>query len=67
MLRNGIFSAILLNKDVTVTSSCSHTGGERVSLEGTQEGKNTCLLAAIRLQSLPMVGSEEDQSSSSIY
>lgn len=67
MLRNGIFSAISLNKDVTVTSSCSHTDGERVSPKGTQEEKKTCLLAAIRLQSFPMVGSEEAQSSSSIY
>ena len=66
MLRNGIFPAISLNKDVTVTSNCSHTDSESVSPEGTQEGKNTCLLAAIRLQSLPMVGSEEAQSSSSI-
>jgi len=29
--------------------------GELVSLEGTQEGKNTCHLAAIRLQPLPVV------------
>ena len=29
--------------------------GELVSPEGTQEGKNTCHLAAIRLQPLPMV------------
>ena len=28
---------------------------ELVSPEGTQEGKNTCHLAAIRLQPLPMV------------
>ena len=36
-------------------------GGEPVSPEGTQEGKNTCYLAAIRLQPLPMVSPEETQ------
>ena len=34
---------------------------ELVSHERTQEGKNTCHLAAIRLQPLPMVSSEEVQ------
>ena len=52
-VRNEIFPAVSVNKDVTVTSNCSHS--ELVSLEGTQEGKNTCHLAAIRLQPLPMV------------
>jgi len=33
--------------------------GELVSPEGTQEGKNTCHLAANRLQPLPMVNTEE--------
>ena len=35
--------------------------GELVSPERTQEGKNTCHLAAIRLQPLPMVSPEETQ------
>ena len=35
--------------------------GELVSLEGSQEGKDTCYLAAIRLQPLPMVSPEEAQ------
>ena len=35
--------------------------GELVSPEGTQEGKNTCHLAAIRLQPLPMVSPEGTQ------
>ena len=34
---------------------------EPVSPEETQEGKNTCHLAAIRLQPLPMVSPEETQ------
>ena len=34
---------------------------ELESPEGTQEGKNTCHLAAIRLQPLPMVSPEETQ------
>ena len=34
---------------------------ELVSPEGTQDGKNICHLAAIRLQSLPMVNPEETQ------
>ena len=35
--------------------------GKLVSPEGTQEGKNTCHLAAIRLRPLPMVSLEETQ------
>ena len=35
--------------------------GEPVSPEGTQEGKNSCHLAAIRLQPLPTVSPEETQ------
>ena len=35
--------------------------GELVSTEGTQEGKNTWQLTAIRLQPLPMVSLEETQ------
>ena len=37
------------------------TNGELVSTEGTRKGKNTCHLAAIRLQPLPMVSPEENQ------
>ena len=37
------------------------TNGERVSPEGTQEGKNACRLAAISLQPLPTVSPEETQ------
>ena len=40
---------------------------ELVSHERTQEGKNTCHLAAIRLQPLPMVSSEEVQDVKSEY
>ena len=35
--------------------------GELVSPEDTQEGKNTCHLAANRLQPLPTVSPEETQ------
>ena len=35
--------------------------GELASPEGTQEGNNTCHLAAIVLQSLPRVSPEETQ------
>ena len=35
--------------------------GELVSPEGTQKGKKTCHLAAIRLQPLLMVSSDESQ------
>ena len=48
-----------INKDVTVTSSCSHCEGELVSPEGTQEGKNTRYLATIRLYPLLAVSPEE--------
>ena len=33
--------------------------GELVSPEGTQEGKNTCHLAGIQLQPLPMVSPQD--------
>ena len=35
--------------------------GELVNLEGSQEGKDACYLAAIRLQPLPTVSPEETQ------
>ena len=35
--------------------------GELVSLEGTQEGKNTCHIVAIRLQPHSVVSPEETQ------
>ena len=35
--------------------------GELMTLEGTQERKNTCLLGAIRLQLLPMLSPEKTQ------
>ena len=37
------------------SATADTTKGELVTPEGTQEGKNTCHLAAIKLQSLPMV------------
>ena len=37
------------------------TNGELVSTEGTRNGKNTCHLAAIRLQPLPVVSPEGNQ------
>ena len=37
------------------------TDGELVSPEGTQERKNICHLAVIRLQPLPKVSPEETQ------
>ena len=36
-------------------------GGEPVSPEGTQEGKNACHLAAIRLQPFPTMSPEDTQ------
>ena len=58
ILRNGIFPAISVNKDV-VTRKPAITDGELVSPEGTQEGKNSCHLTAIRRQSLPSMSPEE--------
>ena len=37
------------------------TNGELLNLEGTQEEKNICHLAVIRLQPLPTVSPEETQ------
>ena len=42
-------------------SSAATMDGQLVSPEGTQEGKNTCRLAAIRLQPLSTVSPEETQ------
>jgi len=56
-----MFSAILVNRDVTGISSCSHHSGELLSPEGIQEGKNSHYLAAIKLQPLPMVSPKEAQ------
>ena len=58
--RNEIFPAISLIRNVTVTSNCSPPV-KPVNPEDTQEGKNTCHLAAIRLQPLPLVSPEETQ------
>ena len=54
VLRNIIFPAISVNKDVTVIS-------ELMSLEGTQKEKSACHLAATRLQPLLMVSRKEAQ------
>ena len=48
-------------KHVIVISNCSQRGGKLMSLEATQEGKNTCHLAAVKLKPLPMVNQEEAQ------
>lgn len=46
MLRNGIFAAMSINKDATVTSNCSHHEcRELVSPEEAQKGKNACNLS----------------------
>ena len=60
-MRNGILLATSVNKDVTVLVITAAIDGELVSPEGTQEGENTCRLAAIRLQPLLEVSSEEAQ------
>ena len=43
------------------SSALAALQGELVNPEGTQEGKNTCHLAAIKLQPLPTVSPEETQ------
>ena len=43
------------------TAVAATMDGELVNLEGTQERKSTCHLAAIRLQPLPMVSPEKIQ------
>ena len=43
------------------SATAAATDGELVSPEGTQEGKNTCHLAAIRLQPYSTVSPEETQ------
>ena len=53
--------------DVTSPAIAATTYGELVSPEGTQEGKNTCHLADIRQQPLPMVSPEEAQDVKTVY
>ena len=57
-LRNGIFPVISGNKRC---HRHQRLYPQLVSPEGTQEGKNTCYLAAIRLQPLPTVNPEKGQ------
>ena len=56
-----MFPVLSVNREVTVISSCGHYSGEPVSPADTQDGNNTCPLAAIRLQPLPTVSSDETQ------
>ena len=59
---NGMLPAISVNKGCHSSLAVAATAsGELVSPEGTQEGKNTCHLVAIRLQPLPTVSPEETQ------
>ena len=61
-MRNGIFLAhISKQRKLQSSANAGTTNGELVSPEGTQEGKNTCQLAAIRLQPPAMGGPEETQ------
>ena len=57
-MRNEILPAISVNKGC---HSHQQLQASNVSPEGTQEGKNTCHLAAITLQPLPEVPPEETQ------
>jgi len=47
------------------TAIAATKDGELVSPERTQRGKNTCHLAAIRLQPLPALNPEETQDTGS--
>ena len=53
--------------DVTSPAIAATTYGELVSPEGTQEGKNTCHLADIRQQLLPMLSPEDAQDVKTVY
>ena len=59
-MRNGTFTAISVNK-ICRSQVLQPPPNELVSLEETQERKNTCHLAAIGLQPLSMVTPEETQ------
>ena len=56
-----MFPVLSVNREVTVISSCGHYSGEPVSPADTQDGNNTCPLAAIRLQPLLTLSPEETQ------
>ena len=49
VVRNGLFPAILVKKKGChiVIRDCTHSYGDPVSPQETQEGKNICHLAAI--------------------
>ena len=59
-LRDGLFPALSVNKTITVISHYSPPMGAGEPGE-SQEGKNTCHPAAIKLQTFPMVTPEETQ------
>ena len=56
-----MFPAISIKKVSQSPAIVATVDGELVSPEGSQEGENTCRLAAIRLQPLLEVSSEEAQ------
>ena len=58
VLRNGIFPAISVNKGCHGHQQLQPSN---LSPEETQEGKNTCHIAAFRLQPLPRASLEETQ------
>ena len=60
-MRNGIFPDRSVNKVCQSSAIAATANSELVSPEEIQEGKNTCHLAAIRVQPLPMVSPEETQ------
>ena len=61
-MRNGIFLAISVNKGCHNHQQLQPPSeGELVRTEGAQEGMNTCHLAAIKLQPLPIMNPEEAQ------
>ena len=61
-LRNGVFAAILVKKRMSQSPEIAVTmDDELVCPEETQEGKNTCHSAVIRLHPLPTVSPEETQ------
>ena len=55
-LTNGIFPAISVNKECQTSVMAATTEGVLVSFEGTQQGKNSCCLAAIPHRILAPIG-----------
>ena len=60
-MRNGIFPIVSVKQGCHSHATTATMDSKLVRPKGTQEGKNICHVAAIKLQPLPMVSPKETQ------